>query len=386
MQPLAGKRVLITRAADQAGEFSRLLAERGAVVMECPTISLVPPDCWDELDAAINRLDDFDWLVLTSVNGVRFFFDRLGELGRHSSSLGHCKVCVVGPRTAELVQTHGIVPALLPDQFTGEGVLAALSASGVAGKRVLFPRADGAREVIVTGLTGLGAVVTAPVVYCNRMPQQLDQAARKALEQRELDVITFSAPSTVRNLATLLGGATRLGELLEGVVVASIGPVTSRACRELGLPVTVEPQRATLADLADSLETYFCNHAVWKSESPAGQPAGLFLLLTAVLMPLVLEQLQHLGGHILAADVVATLSQLVFNLVNLLHAYFAVGRFHLGHLGHQVRQLHMKGAFSPLNSAGVAAFFGFSGPHHRLYAEDHGLRTGVNSHSCILHY
>ena len=257
MQPLAGKRVLVTRAADQASEFSRMLAERGAAVMECPTILLVPPDSWGELDAAINRLEDFDWLVLTSVNGVRFFFDRLRELGRDSSSLGHCKVCVVGPKTAELVQAHGIAVDLLPEEFTGEGVLAALHASGVAGKRVLFPRADGAREVIASGLTGLGAVVVAPVVYCNRMPQQLDQAVRRALEQRELDVITFSAPSTVRNLATLLGGAARLGKLLDGVVVASIGPITSRACRELGLSVTVEPQRATLADLTDSLESYF---------------------------------------------------------------------------------------------------------------------------------
>ena len=100
-------------------------------------------------------------------------------------------------------------------------------------------------------------MLSAPVVYCNRMPQQLHETARRALEQRELDVITFSAPSTVRNLAILLGGAARLGELLEGVVVASIGPITSQACRELGLSVTVEPQRATLADLTDSLESYF---------------------------------------------------------------------------------------------------------------------------------
>ena len=121
MGPLAGKRVLVTRAADQASEFSRLLAERGAVVTECPTIALVPPDCRDELDAAINRLETFDWLVLTSVNGVRFFFERLRELGRDSSSLGHCKVCVVGPKTAELVQAHGIEPALLPDRVHRRG-------------------------------------------------------------------------------------------------------------------------------------------------------------------------------------------------------------------------------------------------------------------------
>lgn len=259
-RPLFSRRILVTRAADQAGEFSRMLEERGASVIECPTISLVPPDSWDALDAAITGLSDFDWLVLTSANAVRFFFGRLRQLGRDSRSLGRCKVCVVGPKTAELVQAHGIVPDLVPEQFTAEGVVAAFADVGVAGKQVLFPRADGARELIAAELTGLGAQVVAPIVYCNRVPQQLTEAAREALELRQLDVITFSASSTVRNLAALVGGAGRLAELLEGVVVASIGPITTKTCHELGLTVTVEPQRSTLPDLVSVLERYFTVH------------------------------------------------------------------------------------------------------------------------------
>ncbi len=256
-RPLFGRRIMITRAADQVGEFSRMLTERGAAVVECPTITLVPPDAWDEIDAAIDELAAYDWLILTSANGVRFFFNRLRELGRDSRSLGRCKVCVVGPKTAEQLQGQGIVPDLLPEEFTAEGVAAAFSRIGIAGQRLLFPRADGAREVIMTELTRLGATVHAPVVYGNRLPQALPEGVVEALEQRRLEVITFSASSTARNLATLVGGAGRLVDLLDGVVVASIRPITSATCRELGLSVTVEPGRATLADLVTALERYF---------------------------------------------------------------------------------------------------------------------------------
>lgn len=256
-RPLFGKRIMVTRAADQAGEFSRMLEERGAAVIECPTIRLTAPDSWDELDAALDELAGFDWLVLTSANAVRFFFGRLRERGGDSRSLGRCKVCVVGPKTAELVQAQGIVPDLVPEQFTAEGVVAAFSAAGVAGQRVLFPRADAARDLIMVELTGLGAEVTAPVAYCNRLPEQVPPAALRALEERQIDLITFSASSTVRNLAALFGGAGRLGEMLDGVVVASIGPITSTTCRELGLTVGVEPQHSTLPDLVTVLEKHY---------------------------------------------------------------------------------------------------------------------------------
>jgi len=258
--PLLGCRILVTRAAEQAAEFSEQLRQQGAVVLECPTIQLVPPEQWDAVDAAIQKLADFDWLILTSVNGVRFFFLRLQELGFATTVLQNSRVCAVGPKTAEALSNLGITPDLVPAQFTGEGVVAAFQGIDLRGRQVLFPKADGARDLIPQQLNDMGAAVADPVVYRNAMPQSLPDAARQALEQHRLDVVIFSSPSTVRNLAVLAGGEKKLQKLLNGVVVASIGPITSKACRELGLEVMVEPEQATLDDLLSELARYRMGH------------------------------------------------------------------------------------------------------------------------------
>lgn len=254
MAALAGKRVLVTRAAEQAGPFVSQLRERGARVVECPTIRLAPPEQWGPVDGALRQLPGFDWLILTSANGVRFLFERLAHLGIAAAALQGCKICVVGPKTAEALKLRGVMADLVPEQFTAEGVVAAFNGLDLQGKRVLFPKAAGARDVIPRLLAEQGAVVVDPVLYRTLLPEQLPEAARSALEQRELDLAIFSAPSTVQNLATLVGGADRLVQLLQGVTVASIGPITSRACRDLGLTVAVEPLQATLPDLLAALE------------------------------------------------------------------------------------------------------------------------------------
>ena len=255
--PLQGCRILVTRAAEQAAGFSRQLRQRGAEVVECPTIQLVPPETWTAVDAAIHDVSGFDWLILTSVNGVRFFFARLQELGRDIHDLQNCKVCAVGPKTAEVLEDLGIKPALVPEQFTGEGVVAAFHEHDLQGRRVLFPKADGARDLIPQQLRSMGAEVVDPVVYRNIIPQTLPDSARQALEQHQLDAVVFSSPSTVRNLAQLTGGITRLQALLADLAVASIGPVTTKTCLKLGLSVAVEPKQATLDALTAELERYF---------------------------------------------------------------------------------------------------------------------------------
>jgi len=256
-RPLEGRSILVTRAAEQAGELTRQLTGRGALVVECPTIAVVAPEQWDELDSALAALDTIDWIILTSVNGVRFFFDRLQQLGLTVATLKGCKLCVVGPRTAAAVLAQGMQPDLVPGEFTGEGVVAAFSGVALQGARVLFPKADGARDLIPQRLRAMGAQVLDPVVYRTVMPPVLPPEARQALEAHRLDAAIFSSPSTVRNLAKLTGGAVRLQTLLAGVAVASIGPVTSQACRTLGLEVALEPQQATLDAVLDSLERYF---------------------------------------------------------------------------------------------------------------------------------
>jgi uroporphyrinogen III methyltransferase/synthase len=257
-RPLSGRRIIVTRAADQAGEFSDLMTSRGATVLECPTIKLVEPESWDELDAAIRRLKDFDWLVLTSVNAVRFFFQRLTSLGFDARALGPCKVCAVGPKTAEAIAEYGIRPDLIPPNYKAEAIVWEFDKLGVSGRRILFPRADRARDIIPRELEQKGALVTAPVTYRNILPERLCPETILALEKRCVDCITFTSSSTALNMAELLG-ADLLANMLKGVAVASIGPVTSKTCRELGLKVDIQPDEYTLSSLSDAIQNYFSN-------------------------------------------------------------------------------------------------------------------------------
>ena len=255
-RPLSGKRIIVTRAADQASEFSSLLARHGATVLECPTIQLVEPTNWDELDAAVGMLPSFDWLILTSINAVRFFFQRLNSLGLDARALSSCRVCAVGPKTAEAVNGYGIRPNLIPQDYKAEGVISELTKLRIRGMKILFPRADRAREIIPRELELIGAHVTAPVIYRNILPERLCPETVLALEKRSVDCITFTSSSTVLNMAELLG-ADLLVDLLKGVVVASIGPVTSKSCRELGLKVDIEPQEYTLQALSAAIQAHF---------------------------------------------------------------------------------------------------------------------------------
>ncbi len=258
-RPLSGKGIMVTRTADQAGEFSHALAAYGAHVFECPTIEIVPPSDFGELDNAIRALDGYDWLVLTSANAVKFFFARLNELGLDSRAVAPCRICAVGPKTGAALAAYGIRPDLVPADYKGEGVVEAFRSLGCSGQRVLFPRADRARDVIPAGLRGLGAEVTAPTAYRNIVPGMLPPSILQALEERRIHCITFTSSSTVENLAAMIG-ENRLIHLLDGIAVASIGPITSKTCREMGLHVHVEPEAYTIEALTEGIVTYFAQH------------------------------------------------------------------------------------------------------------------------------
>lgn len=255
-RPLCGKKIVVTRAAEQAGEFTTKLALHGATVLECPTIRLVAPESWQLLDLAIRELPDYDWLVLTSVNAVRFFFQRLDTLGLDARALTGCRICAVGPKTAAEVRSFGIKPELVPTDYKAEGVVDEFSRLDMHGSRVLFPRADKARDVIPRELKRMGAHVDSPVVYRNIFPDRLPPETLFALEKRSVDCITFTSSSTVQNLAAMMGEEMML-DMLKGVVVASIGPITSKSCRDLGLKVDIEPQSYTLDALVEALEAHF---------------------------------------------------------------------------------------------------------------------------------
>jgi uroporphyrinogen III methyltransferase/synthase len=257
-RPLSGRGIVVTRAADQAGEFSAMLAELGASVHECPTISIVSPEDCTELDWAIASLASFHWLVFTSVNAVKYFFERLAALGLDSRAIGACRVCAVGPKTATALLPSGVRADLVPDDYKAEGVIAAFRAMDIKGKRFLFPKGDKARDVIQSGLADLGGEVLAPVAYRNVIPEGLPEQVLAALEERRIDCITFTSSSTVENLGVMLG-ENRLLHLLEGVAVAAIGPVTARTCRELGLEIQIEPKESTLAALTEEVVKYFAD-------------------------------------------------------------------------------------------------------------------------------
>ena len=255
-RPLCGKKIVVTRAAEQAGEFSAKLAARGATVLECPTIRLVEPESWQLLDLAIRELPGYDWLVLTSVNAVRYFFQRLDALGLDARALAGCRICAVGPKTAAEVRSFGVKPELVPTDYKAEGVVDEFSRLDMQGSRVLFPRADKARDVIPSELKRMGAHVDSPVAYRNIFPERLLPETLFALEKRSVDCITFTSSSTVQNLAAMLGEEMML-DMLKGVVVASIGPITSKSCRDLGLKVDIEPQLYTMDALVEALEVHF---------------------------------------------------------------------------------------------------------------------------------
>jgi uroporphyrinogen III methyltransferase / synthase len=254
-RPLFGRGVLVTRTADQAGAFAGRLSGYGARVFECPTIAVIPPESYGELDAAIRSLDRFDWVIFTSANGVKYFFERLQDLGLDSRALGSCRVAAVGPRTAELLACRGIRPDLIPSGYHAEGIVDAFERLGPKGMRALYPRGDRAREVIGSGLGKLGMEVSAPIAYRTVMPDTIPQEALEALAERRIHCVAFTSSSTVGNLAALVG-ENHLLRLLDGVAVASIGPVTSIACRELGLRVDIQPAESTIEALTDEIVNF----------------------------------------------------------------------------------------------------------------------------------
>jgi len=257
-RPLFGKGILVTRAADQAGQFSRLLAAKGAAVFECPTIKLIQPESWVELDREIDRLACFDWTIFTSANAVSFFFDRLSAKGLDCRAFGSCRICAVGPKTAALLAAKGITADMLPRDYKAEGVVEEFRKLDLQGKKLLFPRADKARELIPSALNEMGAAVAAPLAYRNIVPDTLPPDLIEALEAQRIHCVTFTSSSTAENLAVMLG-ENRLLRLLQGVAIAAIGPVTAKTCREIGLDVHIEPLNYTLENMTEEIVKYFNN-------------------------------------------------------------------------------------------------------------------------------
>lgn len=256
MGALTGKTVVVTRAPEQAGEFSRLLRERGATAVEIPTIEIVPPASWEEVDRAIDRLPEYDWLILTSVNGVRWFFDRVKERRGGLAGLQGVQICAVGPKTRELIAREGLNVAFVPSQYRAEVLVEEAGEAAWRGKRILLPRAAEGREVIPAAMRGLGAELEMVTVYRTIPSPAGRERARNLLRAGRVDAVTFTSGSTVTNFAALFDSGDLPG-LLAKVAVACIGPVTADAARAAGLQVSVLADAATIPALVEALEHHF---------------------------------------------------------------------------------------------------------------------------------
>ncbi len=258
-RPLFGKTVMVTRTREQASELVAGLEEAGAACIEWPTIAIGPPDSWEPLDQALAELHAFDWILFTSINAIRCFFGRLRDKGLDSRILAGCRIGVVGSTTADVLRGYGIEADLLPGEFTGEGLAAALVEQGVEGQRILLPRAKKAREILPETLRQAGAEVVIAPVYQNVRPSARSEELRQLFLERRVDVLTFTSSSTVTNFCHMLGieDAAARRELLDTVAVACIGPVTARTARRLGLPVHVQPETYTIPALIDRIIGHF---------------------------------------------------------------------------------------------------------------------------------
>ncbi len=258
--PLAGKTVLVTRSTEQSKIFIDLLQAKGAVVLEMPALEITPPASWDGLDQAIDRLSEFDWLILTSANGVQYFLERLISLDKDIRSLAGVKIAVVGKKTAQFLQNRGVKADFIPPNFIADALVSHFPDS-LEGKKILFPRVEtGGRDLLVKELTSQGAEVMEVAAYQSASPKDIPPLAWQALESKQVDIITFASSKTVTNSHQLIqnrllveGSLHSLEAFLEGVCLASIGPETSKNCQQLFGRVDLEAQEYTLEGLADAI-------------------------------------------------------------------------------------------------------------------------------------
>lgn len=248
---LAGKRVLVTRPRAQAAALIETLTGLGAVPIVFPTIEISEPKDTARMDQAIAELASYSWVIFTSVNGVAAFWQRLNALGKDSHALENTRIAAIGPATAQALREHGVQPDYIPNEYVAEAILPGLG--NVSGQRILLPRADIARKALYEALEARGAFPEELAAY-QTIPAQPDPQALNALEQG-VDIATFTSASTVRNFIELLGS--RAAELLNGAVVACIGPVTADEARKQGLAVQVTAEVYTVEGLVEALKEYF---------------------------------------------------------------------------------------------------------------------------------
>ena len=257
-RPLFGKRIIVTRTREQASELMAGLEECGANCIEFSTINIEPVESYKVLDSELERLNEYHWIIFTSLNGVKYFFERLYSLGMDARDLKGPDIAAVGKSTADLLLTYGVHADLIPSVFTGEGLAGSLLDQGVEGRIIRIPRALHAREILPETLRGAGAQVTVAPVYQNVPPQGLKEGLREELKEG-VDMVTFTSSSTVRNFLTMLDAADteEMNRLLDGVKIAAIGPITAKTVTDSGLRVDIQPEEYTIDALTRAVVDFY---------------------------------------------------------------------------------------------------------------------------------
>jgi uroporphyrinogen-III synthase len=258
VQSLQGKRIAITRAEEQSAGLLEQLEALGATSIVCPAIAIAPPADFALLDAAIARLAEYDWLIVTSANGVRALLDRMATLGRSGAALAHLSIGAIGPATAEALAEHGLRASFMPSAYVAESILAEIGP--MDGQRILLPRADIARATLVVGLRAMGAIVDEIAAY-RTVPGSGARLLAEHLRARALDAITFTSSSTVRYLLDGLEqagiGRDEARSLIQTTAVVCIGPITAATASEQGLRVDAIAREYTAEGLVAALAEWF---------------------------------------------------------------------------------------------------------------------------------
>lgn len=269
-KPMFGHRILVTR---EHGAGFETLEEMGAEIIEFPTIEIVPPETYDELDAALGKIGSYSWIIFTSANGVRYFLNRFFELGNDIRELKGIKMCAVGTKTASEIKKYGMKVDLIPEEFRAEGLIEAFTppnpplAKGghggvdagactphselLKGMRFLLPRAETAREIFPERVRELGGEIDVPVTYRAVRPELHGRRLKRFLKEGRITIATFTSAATFNNFVGIIGGDAF--ELLKGVSIAVIGPVTAKAIEKAGLKADIMPKEATIEAMVEEI-------------------------------------------------------------------------------------------------------------------------------------
>jgi len=260
-QPLAGKRIVVTRAGAQADSLVEQLQRAGVEVLEFPTIEIQPPESFAGLDEAVQKIERYDWLIFTSVNSVTPFLARLRLAGKSAAAVSSLKVGAIGPETAKRLASAGISASLVPARYQAEGLLDAVKPETMKGKRVLIPRAAEAREILPETLRAWGAWVDVVIAYRTACPDIDVGPLAELLRRRQIDVITFTSSSTVTNFVRLFGNK-NLAEIAGASAIACIGPITAQTVAQWGGHADIVAGEFTTAGLTRAIVEHFQSKSV----------------------------------------------------------------------------------------------------------------------------